>query len=413
MSLFALGVNHTTANVAEREKIAFSMGEMPHVVRDLFAHRAVDEAVVLSTCNRMEVYAVTRCHHAVKEWLGRSQGITTLPLFNQLYEHHDAQVIKHLMTVASGLDSMVVGEPQILGQMKHAYQLAHKNGTIGKQFRQLFPAVFETAKRVRTETGIGCHAVTMAYAVVQLAKDFMSKPGQGTVMLLGCGETIELVADYLHRHGIKRLLIVNRTLTRAHKLARRYNGVPMPLEAMSSALKEADIVISAISSQQALVSQTQLEEALQQRRQRPIFIADLGMPRNIDPAAANIDGVHLCNIDDLQRVIENNQASRFLAVDKARAIIEIQTAHYLRLLRVREASDTITAYRRKMEAWRDEAVITSLKKLENNTDPQTVITTLAQQLTNKFMHPPTAKLREACYDARTALLDLIREIYEL
>lgn len=412
MSLFALGINHHTADVTEREKIALTVGGTPDIVCDLFSHPAVDEAVVLSTCNRTEIYSVTKCHNAVKEWLRRHCQQET-PLLNKLYEHHDAQVIKHLMSVASGLNSMIVGEPQILGQLKRAYHVASEKGTIGKQFRQLFPAVFETAKLVRTETDIGSHAVTLAYAVIQLAKKQLFNLENSVVMLIGSGETVELIADYLHQHNTKRVMIANRTLARAHHLARRYHGIPLPLSEMPEILPQVDIIISAVASSEPVLSVAQIKQAQQQRGYKPIFIADLGVPRNVDSAVAELDFVYLHNVDSLQSVIDENQKYRYLAIDKARDIIEMRAAHYLRLLRVREASDTIRRYRQKMETWRDQAVKAGFTQIEKGEDPKAVMKMLANQLTQKFMHPPTVKLREACYAEEAALLDTIKEIYEL
>ncbi len=413
MSLFALGVNHNTASVAEREKIAFPSSEVPIVVRDLFERRAVEEAVVLSTCNRTEIYAVTKCHHAVKEWLRCRHQAQALPVVNKLYEHHDTQVIRHLMSVASGLDSMIIGEPQILGQLKQAYHTALENGTVGKQFQQLFPAVFETAKLVRTKTDIGNHAVTMAYAVIQLAKGLFPAIQECVVALLGSGETVELLAEYLHQHQVKRVMIINRTLARAHHLARRYHGVPMRMEKMPNALVEADIVISAVAARQPLVSEAVLKTALQQRQHRHLFMADLGVPRNVEASAAYLDGLHLYNMDDLQSIVKQNQQSRTLAADKARAMVQMQAAHYLRLLRVREAGHIIRQYRCKMESWRDEVLNQTLKKLNQDQDAAELMRELATQLTKKFMHLPTVKMREACYAQEVALLDLIKDIYEL
>lgn len=412
MSLFALGINHHAASVTEREKIALTVGATSDIIGDLFSHPAVDEAVVLSTCNRTEIYSVTKCHNAVKEWLRRHYQQET-PLLNKLYEHHDLQVIKHLMAVASGLNSMIVGEPQILGQLKRAYHVACEKGTIGKQFRQLFPAVFETAKLVRTETDIGSHAVTLAYAVIQLAKKQLFNLEDSVVMLIGSGETVELIADYLYQHNVKRVMIANRTLTRAHQLARRYRGIPLPLSEMPQILPQADIIISAVTRNQPVLSAAQIQQAQQQRDHKPVFIADLGVPRNIDSAVAGIHSVRLHNMDSLQHVITENQQSRYLAVDKARDIIEMRAAHYLRLLRVREASDTIRHYRQKMESWRDQSLNAGYNRLKKGEDPKTVIKMLANQLTQKFMHPPTVKLREACYAEEAALLDTIKEIYEL
>src|SRR3990167_2618342 len=337
MQLFTLGINHRSAHLSEREKFAHTFQQTPHLMDTLFKTQAVEEAVVLSTCNRTELYTVTRCHHAVKEWLRRQQSFDEKLLTTAIYEHHDLNMIKHLMSVASGLDSMVLGEPQILGQMKQAYRHALRQGTVGKQFHKLFPAVFEAAKLVRSQTDIGCHPVTLTYAVIQLAKKVCPPLEQSNVLLVGAGETIELVANYLHRHNVQRLLIANRTLERAHGLARHYGAVPIRFEEMLTTLAEVDLVISATTSDTAILYKESVAGVMAKRAQRPLFIADLAVPRDIDPAVGELSGVHLYNIDHLQSMVSENQQSRQGAIFQAQAIIEVQAAHHLRQLRVLDA----------------------------------------------------------------------------
>lgn len=411
MSLFLIGVNHHTSGVAEREKMAFSSDGIPNAIDALREHSAIDEAVVLSTCNRTEIYTVTQCHHAVKEWLSHQhrQDHRQNHLETALYERHQEDVVKHLMTVASGADSMIIGESHILGQLKQAYKLADVHGAIGQRFRHLFPAAFATAKRVRAQTKIGGHSVTLTYAVMQLIRAKIPVISDATVVLIGSGETIELLTDYLYRHCISRLIILNRTLDRAHTLAQRYPGVvPMGMEAIDACLSEADLVISATTSASPIITREHI-----QRAQRPMTIIDLAIPRDVEPAVADVDSVWLYNMDDVQAIVMANQTSQHIAVDQARAMIELEAADYMRLLRVREASDMIRSYRHKMTTWRDAVLAKALAQLARGEDPALALTGLARNLTNKFMHQPTKKLREAAYAERGNLSDVLKEIYKL
>ena len=413
MSLFALGINHTTAALSLRERFVISLEEAPKFVQNLFNHRAIEEAVVLSTCNRTEIYTVTQCHNAVKECLRKNRGLDNTALDSGLYEYHDMNMIKHVMSVASGLDSMIIGEPQILGQMKQAYQLAVEKGTIGPQFQHLFPSVFEVAKLVRAQTRIGYHPITLAYAVVQLAKQIFPKIKDCVVMLIGAGETIDLTANYLQRQNAKQLLFVNRTLEHAHNLARTYDGIPIPFIELSSLLHKADLVISATSSEHPILNKALVEKAIKQRRRQPIFMADLAVPRDIANDVAELEDVYLYNMDHLQMVVADNLKTRKLAAEQARALIEMQASHYLRKLRVREASDMIRSFRQKFEHWRDQELEKALKNIDKNQDPKLALADLARSLTNKFMHHPTQKLRDAAYAEHRAVMDLLKELYEL
>ena len=258
MQFLGLGMNHQTANVASREAFASLLDQPEQSLASLWKQGAIKECMVLSTCNRTELYAVTRCHHAVREWLHQRKLQDQRLLDAKLYEHQDLALVKHLMGVASGVDSMVVGEPQIFGQLKQAYLRAKASGWIGARFERLFPAVFETAKLVRAQTEIGRHPMTLTYAVVQLAKSVLDHLNQSCVLLLGAGETIELIAQYLRRHGVGRLLIVNRSLARAHTLANQVGAVPMGLDQLSDALKEADFVVMDLNA-------TALQRLRQQR----------------------------------------------------------------------------------------------------------------------------------------------------
>lgn len=413
MPLYSLGVNHVTADVAQREAFAQLFQHDSPALTTLINECAVEEAVVLSTCNRTEVYTVTQCQHAVREWLRQQQAQDRRLSASAVYERHNLAMVKHLMGVASGIDSMIVGEPQILGQVKQAYHSAQQRGTVGPRFQHLFPAVFETAKLVRAQTAVGQHPITLTYAVVQLAKQLLPALPASTVVLIGAGETIELVANYFNRHQVGRIIIVNRTLARAHALARHIGAVPLGLDQLAHALQQADLVIAATGAQEPLVNQHAVQRALLARGTRPLVMADLAVPRNIEPAVASLPGVSLYNLDDLQRIVAQNQQSRQEAVSQAQAIIEVQALHYQRQLRVQEAGDMIRRYRQKMEQFRDQELQVALQALQGQEDPAAVMADLARRLTNKLLHLPTTKLRAAASDEHAALLSLMRQLYEL
>lgn len=413
MALFALGINHNHAEIAQRELLARQLRVSKNIAQNMLNERAIEEAVVLSTCNRTEIYTVTKCHHAVKAWMRRQLPKEDALLINKMYEHHDLRMIKHLMSVASGLDSMILGEPQILGQIKQSFQLALDEKTVGPQFKNLFPAVFEVAKLVRTQTDIGRNPVTLTYAVIQLARQFFQEIKNTRVLLIGAGETIELMANYFAEAEVKNIYITNRTLEHAHNLARRFKGMPVRFDEFKSVLGEVDLIISATASDQPILDKAMLERARSGVNNKPVFIADLAVPRDVEAAVSELRHVHLYNIDHLQQVVDANRKSRVAAKEQANAIIEVQASHYLRQLRVLDAGDMIRSFRQKMGKWREEELARAFKSLDKNIDPRQVLEEFARNLTNKFMHEPTAKLRDAAYAEHEGLMELLQELYEL
>lgn len=414
MQFLGLGMNHQTANVASREAFAALLDQPEQSLASLWRQGAIKECMVLSTCNRTELYAVTRCHHAVREWLHQRKLHDPRLQEAKLYEYQDLSLVKHLMGVASGVDSMIVGEPQIFGQLKQAYLRAKASGWIGARFEKLFPAVFETAKLVRAQTDIGRHPMTLTYAVVQLAKTVLDNLNQSCVLLLGAGETIELIAQYLRRHGVGRLLIVNRSLVRAHVLANQVGAIPMSLDQLSDALAEADFVVTATAAPQALITPGHLEQRQSNKSFKSLVMVDLAVPRDIDPAVAAVKYVSLFDLDDLQARLVTNQESRQAAVAQAQAIIDVQALQYQRQLRVMEASAMIRRYRETMEQQRDQELQKALKALtREHADPAVVLTEFARRLTNTFMHQPTRRLREAVSHEQHAFIQFMRSLYEL
>ncbi|NUS61539.1 MAG: glutamyl-tRNA reductase [Lysobacter sp.] len=394
MSLLVLGINHQTAPVGLRERVAFGSDAMPRALAELRALPSVREVALLSTCNRTELYALADdTGDALADWLARDPDAGDLHAY--LYRHQDADAVRHLFRVATGLDSLVLGEPQILGQVKEAWAAARGAGTLGSHLDRLFQHAFTTAKRARTDTRIGANPVSVASAAVRLAQESFARLSDSTVLLIGAGETIELAARHLVEGKAKRLLVANRTLAHAQELATRHGGVALPLTELDRHLAEADIVLSATASRDPIVSRAQVAAALAQRRHRPMLLLDLAVPRDIDPAAATLDDVFLYTVDDLERAIEDNRRSRREAAREAEAIVDLQTARYVEALQASTRHAPLKRLRAHGERSRNEALDKARAQLAAGRDPHEVLDLLAHTLTNRLLHAPTAALREA------------------
>ena len=329
MRLFALGINHQTAPVDLRERVAFDSDMLAPALAALRALPQVREVALLSTCNRTELYAYADDDgRALSDWLATHPDAND-DLHAYLYTHRDGEAARHLFRVAAGLDSLVLGEPQILGQVKQAWSTARAAGTLGNRLDRLFQQAFATAKRARSETRIGANPVSVASAAVRLAQESFARPADASVLLIGAGETIELVARHLVQAGARRLLVANRTLAHAQQLASRHGGIALPLEELERHLAEADIVFSATASREPVLHRAQVEAALARRRHRPMLLLDLAVPRDIAADVAGLRDVFVYTVDDLQRVVEDNRRSRREAADAAEAIIELQVARFL------------------------------------------------------------------------------------
>lgn len=399
--LIALGLNHQTAPVTLRERVAFSESALPTTLESLRALPGVEEVALLSTCNRTEIYALTEGDgEALADWLAAhpqdGTGTSTpLPLHDYLYRHQDGDAVRHLFRVATGLDSLVLGEPQILGQVKQAWSAARGAGALGGRLDRLFQHAFVTAKRARTDTRIGANPVSVASAAVRMAEETFARPADSTILLIGAGETIELAALHLVQAKARRLLFANRTLAHAQELASRHGGVALPLTEVDRHLAEADIVFSATASREPILHRAQIAAALKQRRRRPMLLLDLAVPRDIDPAAAELDDVFLYTVDDLEQVIEENRRSRREAADAAEAIVDLQVARYVETLAASAHHGPIRQLRAHGEAARDEALEKAQRLLAAGQNPDEVLRQLAHTLTNRLLHAPTAALREA------------------
>ena len=403
MSLFVLGINHQTAPVSLRERVAFSGDAVPAALDALRALPSVHEVALLSTCNRTELYAVTDDNgDALANWLA-SHPDDAGDLHAYLYRHENADAVRHLFRVATGLDSLVLGEPQILGQVKDAWATARNVGSLGNQLDRLFQQAFATAKRARTDTRIGANPVSVASTAVRLAQESFARLEDSTVLLIGAGETIELAARHLVQAKTKRLLIANRTLAHAQDLATRHGGYALALSELDRHLAEADVVISATAARDPILHKPQLAAALAARRHRPMLLLDLAVPRDIAPDVAQLKDVFLYTVDDLERAIEENRRSRREAAEEAEAIVELQVSRYVETLGASTRTEPLKRLRAHGEAAKADALAKARQQLAAGGDPQAVLDMLAHTLTNKLLHAPTIALREAALSGNAEL----------
>lgn len=415
MTLLAIGVNYNTAPLSIRDRLAFPAESLGASLQDLLHTTSVNEAAILSTCNRTEFYCRTDNNNqqALIEWIARHRQLQSADFTPYLYSHTNKDLIRHMFRVACGLDSMILGEPQILGQMKTAYQTASEAGTIGKQLGKLFQHTFSAAKKVRTDTSIGSSPVSVAFAAVRLAQQIFDDLNQQTAILIGAGETIELTARHLHQHNIGRIIIANRTYDKAHALASNFNGYAITLAELPTHLAEADIVVSSTASQLPILGRGLVESAIKKRKHKPMFMVDLAVPRDIEPEVAQLGDVYLYTVDDLQNTINESLESRRQAAQQAEEIIDTQVEHFLAWMRSQGAQSTIIDYRKQAEVCRDQVLNKALSSLKNGSDPEQVINQLANALTNKLIHTPSIQLRQAGINERHDLIAAARELYQL
>lgn len=415
MPFFAIGINHKTAPVEIRERVAFAQDSIAQALSELATCPAFHEAALLSTCNRTELYCNLEdadCS-AVIHWLCQYHKLQLADIEPYLYIHTDQAAIDHVLRVASGLDSMILGEPQILGQMKVAYKTAVEAGTVGMLLGRLFQHTFLVAKQVRTDTAIGASPVSVAFAAVSLAKQIFGDMSAQTALLIGAGETIELTARYLHESKIGRIIVANRTVERAHLLASEFNGYAISLAEIPAHLAEADIVISSTASQLPILGKGSVESALKVRKHRPMFMVDIAVPRDIEPEVSELPDVYLYTVDDLQEVIKENLSSRQEAAKQAAEIVDVQVANFMGWLQSLDAVSTIRAYRASAEQTRDHELDNAQRLLAQGRDPQQVMHLLARSLTNKLTHTPSIQMKQAGFQGRLELLQAARELFGL
>lgn len=431
MALVLLGINHNTANVSIREQVAFPPEKMADAMRRVITLEHVKEAVIVSTCNRTELYIdvdvggsgdadqlfdqvrVEQEQQKLLAWLGQYHGLNAAELGSCSYFYWHEDVIRHLMRVACGLDSMVLGEPQILGQIKSAYAVAKELGVVRFQLGKAFQEAFSIAKEVRTDTAIGENPVSVAYAAVTLAEQIFSDLRSLNALLIGAGHTIELVARHLTDRGVKSIVIANRTLQNAVKLGEKFGARGVLLSDIPDELDRADIIVSSTNSQLPLLGKGAVERALKKRRHKPMLLVDLAVPRDIEPEVGQISDAYLYSVDDIRDVIEDNVKSRAQAAEQASAIIERGVEEYQRQLRALNAVATLRAFRDNADAIRQAELEKALRSLDKGVAADRVLESLARGITNKLIHTPSVQMKKASAEGREDLVTLVQELYQL
>jgi glutamyl-tRNA reductase len=410
MSIYALGLNHHTAPLAVRERVVFHVERLRDALGEVKRNLAA-EAAILSTCNRTELYLENGEPAAVADWLAQYHSVAPAELSQYLYTLPGDRAVRHAFRVASGLDSMVLGEPQILGQMKEAARAAESAGTLGTVLHRLFQRSFAVAKEVRSTTQVGAASVSMAAAAVKLAARIFPSLREQNVLFIGAGEMIELCATHFAAQGPARIAVANRTTERAGKLAARFNGRAIELKRLAEQLHEYDVVVSCTASSLPILGKGLVERALKQRRRRPMFMVDLAVPRDIEPEVAELGDVFLYTVDDLAGIVSANLDARRSAVDQAEAIIDVQVGQFMQWMQVRENVPLIRALREGAEAMRRDEVARALKCLERGDHPAQVLEALSQGLTNKLMHAPTQALNQSAGEERRLLAEALARLY--
>lgn len=424
MTTLLLGINHNTASIDVREKVAFAPEKMHDALQLACADVGLDEMVIVSTCNRTELYCEPgearaasekseKVYQHIQQWLGQYHGLSHEQLENCVYIHSDLEAVRHCMKVASGLDSMVLGEPQILGQLKSAYAVAREAGTVGNNLSRLFEETFAVAKQVRTDTAIGENPVSVAFAAVSLAEHIFSDLSQTSALMIGAGKTIELVVQHLRNAGVSNVSVANRTLEHALELKERYDVHAVLLADLAEELEKADIVVSSTASQVPVVGKGTVERALKARKHKPIFMVDLAVPRDIEPEAGELEDIYLYSVDDLAQVIDSNLQSRQEAAEEAEKIIDQGVYRYEEKLRTLGVVSTLKNFRQKAESIRDTELEKALKMLDKGEAPEKVLANLARLLTNKLIHAPSVQMKKASADGRSELIQLAEKLFEL
>ena len=413
MQLFAFGINHKTAPLAVREQVAFNVEVMELALRDLVGHGAAKEATILSTCNRTEIYCSTAEPVQAINWLAGYHKLSASKIEPYIYTMPQDAAVKHAFRVASGLDSMVLGEPQILGQMKQAVRYAEQAGTMGFLLHKLFQRTFSVAKDVRTQTEIGANLTSMAAAAVKLAERIFPSIADQRVLFIGAGEMIELNAVHFAAKSPKHITVANRTLERAQVLARRFNGTAITLQELPEQLAQHDIIVTSTASQLPILGKGMIERALKMRKHKPLFIVDLAVPRDVEAEVAELNDVFLYSVDDLAEAVKDGLDARQGAVKEAEVIITAGVSEFMHWMESREVVPTIRALRDVTERQRRHEMEKALRHLAKGEPVEKVLESLSMALTNKFLHAPTHALNQAQANERDALLESIHRLYQL
>lgn len=415
MTFLALGINHKTASVALRERVAFSPRQITGALQTLGQLSSTREAAILSTCNRSELYLEQASLQvdSVLAWLAEYHRMAFEQVKKCCYVHADEQAVRHMMRVASGLDSMVLGEPQILGQMKSAYAAAREAGTLGPLLGRLFQATFNTAKLVRSDTAIGENPVSVAHAAVRLAQQIFSELRSSQALLIGAGDTIAQVARQLREQGIGRLVVANRTMERGALLAEQFGARAILLSEIPGELANSDIVISSTASQLPILGKGVVERVVKVRRHKPMFMVDLAVPRDIEPEVGQLGDVYLYGIDDLAQVVADNLRHRQGAALEAEELVLEGAEEFMLRLRELAAVDVLKSYRRHAEKVRDEELYKARRALENGASAEQAMAQLARGLTNKLLHGPSVQIKKLSASGRNEALGVARELFRV
>ncbi len=415
MSLVAVGLNHQTAPVEIREQITFAPERIGDALQQMQSDLQVPEATIISTCNRTEIYCgmpETNTDNVVS-WLHDYHQAPRDTFSPFLFTHYDRDAAQHLMRVCSGLDSMILGEPQILGQIKQAFREAGESGTVGRDLTLLFQSAFNAAKQVRTDTAIGASPVSVAFAAVSLAKQIFGDLAEHTALLIGAGETVELALQHLHSHNIGKTIIANRTAARAEKLAANYNSEVITLTEIPDRLSEADITISSTASQLPILGKGAVEAALKARRHRPMAMIDIAVPRDIEPQVSQLSDVFLYTVDNLKEIIDQGMEARQEAAVKAEHIIENQANTFMQKMRGLNAGATISDLRAHTSAIQQSSLDAALAMLKKGEDPEKALQYFAHTFTNKLLHTPSSQLRQASEAGDTEIAEAARKLFKL
>jgi glutamyl-tRNA reductase len=413
MTLLALGINHKTAPVSLRERVTFSPESIDQALFSLLQQPLVQGGVVLSTCNRTELYLSVEQQGNLQEqliaWLCNYHRLSLDEVKKSVYWHHGNEAVSHLMRVASGLDSLVLGEPQILGQVKRAFAESQRGQSLSGELERLFQKSFSVAKRVRTETEIGASAVSVAFAACTLARQIFESLSELNVLLVGAGETIDLVARHLREHRVRRMIIANRTYERAQTLATEVGAEVITLSEIDARLADADIIISSTASPLPVIGKGMVERALKSRRNQPMLFVDIAVPRDIEPEVGKLSNAYLYSVDDLHAIIQHNMAQRQAAAVQAESIVQQESTNFMAWLRAQGAVESIRDYRSQAELVRSEMATKALAAIEQGANVEQVVNELAYKLTNRLIHAPTKSLQQAASDGDMERLQLLRD----
>ena len=413
MNLVVLGINHQTAPLSVRERLAFTPAELPEALASLVGVRGVFEAAIVSTCNRTELYCNTRDAALPREWLEEARTQNAEALLPYLYIYQGEEAVRHVFRVAAGLDSMVVGETQIFGQVKEAERLARTAGSLGPLLNGLFPRAFSVAKEVRTQTRIGAESVSMAAAVVRLSERIFPSVAELNVLFIGAGEMIELCARHFHAQSPKKMAIANRTLSRGEHLAREFSAEALLLSDLNARLAEFDVVVSSTASTLPIVGKGLVERAIKLRKHRPLFMVDLAVPRDIEAEVAELADVFLYTVDDLAEVVRQGVESRRAEAEEAEAIIVERVDDFNNWIASRALAPTIRDLKDHADRIARHELAKARKRLANGETPDAILEMFSRQLSNKFLHAPFAALNAASADEQEDLIKLIRRLYRL